>query len=105
MTLSNEQLKQLRGIGHHLSPVVTITHGLSDNINAEIDRALGDHELIKIKVLTNDRESKKALVRTICEERDCELVQLIGHVALIYKQAARPNPKLSNILRFRENQS
>jgi len=102
MPLNNKQLKQFRSIGHHLSPIVIIAKGLSENINSEIDRALNDHELIKLKVHSNDREVKKALVQSICKERDAELVQQIGHVALIYKAAKKPNPKLSNILRHKQ---
>jgi len=60
MPLSNKQIKQYRTIGHHLSPIVTIVSGLSDNINSEINRALDDHELIKVKVNINDREAKKS---------------------------------------------
>ena len=100
-SLNNKQLKHFRSIGHHLSPIIIIANGLSDNINSEIDRALNDHELIKLKVHSNDREEKKALVHSICEERNAQLVQLIGHVALIYKAAKKPNPKLSNILRHK----
>jgi RNA-binding protein len=102
MPLSNSQTKQYRSIGHHLSPVVTIVSGLSDNINTEINRALDDHELIKVKLNINDREAKKALAQQICDEQQAELVQLIGHVALIYRAAAKAKPKLSNILRYRE---
>jgi len=100
MPPDNKQLKHFRSIGHHLSPII-IANGLSDNINREIDRALKDHELIKIKVHSNDRGVKKALVHSICEDHDAELIQLIGHVALIFKAAKKPNPKLSNILRHK----
>ena len=62
MPIDKQQLKNFRSIGHHLSPIIIIVNGLSDNINAEIDRALNDHELIKIKVHNNDREVKKALL-------------------------------------------
>ncbi len=102
MPLDNKQQKQFRSIGHHLSPIVIVANGLSSNINNEIDRALNDHELIKIKVHSNDRDAKKALVQTICKSRNAELVQLIGHIALIYKPAKNPNPKLSNILRHKQ---
>jgi RNA-binding protein len=102
MSLDNKQQKQFRSIGHQLSPIVIIAKGVNDNINSEIDRALKDHELIKIKVHSNDREAKKALVHSICKSRGAELVQLIGHVALIYKPAINPNPKLSNILRYKQ---
>ena len=62
MTLSNTAKKQYRAIGHTLHPIVTIAQkGLSENIRMEIERALTDHELIKIKLVAADRDSKKAL--------------------------------------------
>lgn len=103
MSLSNSQIKQFRTIGYQLSPVITIVSGLNENIEAELERALNDHELIKLKVHINDREAKKELVQEICESHQAELVQLIGHVALIYRKAAKANPKLSNILRYKES--
>lgn len=100
--MDNQTIKQFRKIGHQLSPVVTIAKGLSENINTEINRALNDHELIKIKIHTNDREAKKLLAEKICKNSGAELVQLIGHIALIYKAARKPNAKLSNILRYKD---
>ncbi|MEX2365199.1 MAG: YhbY family RNA-binding protein [Pseudohongiellaceae bacterium] len=101
MNLTSRFVKQLRTIGHRLKPVIIIANGISDNINTEIDRALGDHELIKIRVNTEDRYVKRAMVDEICARHKCELVQLTGNIALIYRQARQPNPKLSNILRYK----
>ena len=100
--MDNRTIKQYRTIGHRLSPVVIIANGLSENINTEIIRALNDHELIKVRVNANDRDEKKALIEKICKNANAELVQLIGHVALLYKAARTPNPKLSNLLRHKE---
>ena len=99
--MDNKTQKRLRTIGHRLSPVVIIANGLSDNINTEINRALKDHELIKIKVHANDRSEKKLLVEEVCSNSGAELVQLIGHIALIFKPAKNPDPKLSNLLRHK----
>ena len=49
--LSSQQKKSLRGIAHHLDPVVAVSErGLSEGITEETERALNDHELIKVKV-------------------------------------------------------
>lgn len=101
MKLTQEQKKRFRTIGHQLSPVVTVADkGLSDTVMAEIQRALNDHELIKVKVVAEDREDKKNIIDTIIEQNDATLVQQIGHIALLLKKAKEPNPKLSNISRF-----
>ncbi|MDA1372830.1 MAG: YhbY family RNA-binding protein [Proteobacteria bacterium] len=100
MTLSNADRKRFRSIGHNLSPVVIIAQkGLTENIRTEIDRALNQHELIKIKLITSTREEKKALTESICEEFTAECIQSVGHMILIYRTAKRPDPKLSNVSR------
>lgn len=100
MSLTPEQKKQFRTIGHNLNPIVTVAgNGLSENIQLEVDRALEDHELIKVKFVVGDRKLKKALIRELCEIVECQLVQEIGNIALIYRPAREPNPKLSNLLR------
>ena len=103
MPLSNSSKKQLRAIGHNLKPIVTIAQkGLTDNIKNEIDRALRDHELIKIKLLAADRDEKQTLGDTICKEFDAECVQSIGHVMLLYRRAKKQDPRLSNLKRNTE---
>lgn len=102
MLLDNKQIKAFRSIGHRLNPIIQISSGLNDNIHAELERALNDHELIKIKFAAMERESKQALLDEVCQGHQATLVQKIGHVALIYRAAKKPNPKLSNLARHRE---
>ena len=100
MPLAQDQKKHFRQIGHHLKPIVMIADkGLTENVLNELERALEDHELIKVKLAVLDREAKQAIISTICETSKSELVQSIGKIALIYRAAKKPNPKLSNILR------
>lgn len=100
MTLLNTDKKHLRRIGHNLKPVVTVaSKGLSANVLAEVDRALTDHELIKIRLSVGDRETKQAVSQQLCEQSGAELVQTIGHTVLLFRKAERPNPVLSNLLR------
>lgn len=101
MSLKQEQKKRFRTIGHQLSPVVTVADkGLSENIFAEINRALNDHELIKIKIVAEDRDDKKAIIAEIIKQTNAILVQSISHMALLVRQVDKPNPKLSNLKRF-----
>ena len=100
MSLSNEQKKHYKSIGHSLKPVVTIAgNGISETVLAEIERALDDHELIKIKLAIVDRDTRKRLTLDILQHTSAELVQEIGKVVLIIRPAKKPNPKLSNLLR------
>jgi len=100
MTLSAGDKKHLRQLGHSLNPVVTVAaKGLSENVLAEVERALEDHELIKVKFAVGDRDIKQQLIDELCRQSAAQLVQTIGHIALIYRKADRPNPNLSNLLR------
>jgi RNA-binding protein len=100
MPLTQEQKKQYKSIGHHLKPVLMVAdNGLTEGVLAELDRALNDHELIKIQVRIAEREDRKAVIDELCKLGSCELVQAIGKVALVYRKNPRPNRNLSNISR------
>ncbi|QLF94379.1 ribosome assembly RNA-binding protein YhbY [Pseudomonas sp. ABC1] len=101
MPLNNEQKKQYKSIGHHLKPVLTVAeNGLSEGVLAELERALNDHELIKIQLRLSEREERQAIVEELCAAARCELVQSIGKVALVYRRNPKANRQLSNISRF-----
>ena len=100
MSLSNADKKSFRAIGHNLKPIVIIAqNGLTENVNHELNRALTDHELIKVKIQVGDREVKQELISEMCNQLDAECVQTIGHVTLLYRAAKKPNPKLTNVKR------
>ncbi|TQV74555.1 YhbY family RNA-binding protein [Exilibacterium tricleocarpae] len=98
MPLSADQRKQYRALGHNLKPVVTIAgKGLSDSVRDELNRALDDHELIKVKLAITDRDLRKTVIQDLLAASGAELVQEIGKIALIFRAARQPKRKLSNI--------
>ncbi|EZQ10286.1 MULTISPECIES: ribosome assembly RNA-binding protein YhbY [unclassified Acinetobacter] len=98
--LSIQERKRLRQIGHALNPVVMLGgQGLTENVIEETQRALNDHELIKVKIGGEDRDARAAVITEIAEVTGAEVVQTIGKIALLYKKAAKQNPKLSNLVR------
>ena len=99
MPLDKKTRKLYRSIGHHLDVVVIVANNLSASVLAEISRALDDHELIKVRVVSEDRDERKEIMDAICRQQGAELVQVIGKVALIFRKAAKQKPHLSNILR------
>ena len=100
MSLTPARKKQMRTIGHQLHPVVTISEkGLSEGVHLELERALEDHELIKIKLSIAEPEARRQLVSELCARHRAELVQSVGKVALLYRAAQKPNPRLSNLIR------
>lgn len=92
--------KQLRAIGHNLKPVIMVGQkGISDTLLAEADRSLNDHELIKIKLASTDRDLRRQQIEEVCSSCKAELVQTVGRMALIFRKNSRPNPKTSNLIR------
>lgn len=98
MSISQQQRRRLRGIGHRLKPVVQIgQHGLTESVREEIRRALHDHELIKVQLPAGDPKARRELVVAIEAECATEAVQSIGRIALLYTPNPKPNRKLSNL--------
>ena len=99
--LSIQERKRLRQIGHALNPVVmTGGQGLTENVVEEINRALADHELIKVRVSAEDRDARATMITDIAQQTTAEVVQTIGKIVLLYKKAAKQNQHLSNLVRF-----
>lgn len=87
--------RYLRSIAHHLQPVVHIGKtGVSTNLLAEIDRALEQHELIKVRFL-DFKEEKKTLSQTIATDTHSEMVGMVGHISMFYRQ--NPDPERRHI--------
>jgi len=81
----------LRARAHHLQPVVTIgQHGLTAAVLHEVDLALLKHELIKVRVFSDEREQREAMLAQVCAGMDCAAVQHLGKVLVLW----RPNPEL-----------
>lgn len=98
--MAKPDIKRLRTIGHKLKPIVTVADkGVTASVLAETQRALADHELIKITVRCLDRDAKRAMITQIVDHCNAELVQTVGHTALLFKAAKQADPRLSNILR------
>ena len=99
--LDNRRKKQLKQIAHHLDPVVTVgDQGVSEALIAETQRALNDHELIKVKIHAEDRQDRKDLGALLARACEAEVVQTIGKVTVLFRKNPEPNPRLSNLARF-----
>ncbi|PKG39356.1 ribosome assembly RNA-binding protein YhbY [Psychromonas sp. Urea-02u-13] len=88
MNLSNKQKKHLKGLAHSLKPVVLLgQNGLTEGVLAEIENALSFHELIKVKIATDDREMKQLIIDAIVRETEAINVAKIGHTVVLYRQS------------------
>ncbi|MCG8427348.1 MAG: ribosome assembly RNA-binding protein YhbY [Chromatiales bacterium] len=95
MTITDKQKRHLKGLAHHLKPVVIIgQNGLTPAVINEIDIALGAHELIKVRVNAGDRDERQSLTNAICDETKAQLVQTIGHIAVFYRRHPK-QPKVA----------
>ncbi len=89
--LTSKQKKFLKGLGHNLSPVVSVgKEGLGEKIITATILELGRHELIKVKVGKSSPVSRQETATTLSIGSESSLVQIIGKTILLYKK----NPKL-----------
>jgi len=97
-TISNDQKKQFRTLAHNLNPIVTVAgNGLSEGVVDEINRAIDDHELIKIKLAITDREIRSQVIDEICALTHAIVIQKIGKVVVVFKASKKEVLKTSNI--------
>lgn len=85
--LTSQDTRELKNKLHHLKPVVIIGNlGLTEVVIQEINRALNDHELIKIRVHTKSRDDLVKITNEICIKTGSALVNVIGHIISIYRK-------------------
>jgi RNA-binding protein len=97
---SSKELRQLRAQAHALRPIVTVAgKGLSASVLAELERALNDHELIKVRVSVGDREQRDATIVSLCDHSGAYLIQRIGNIATLLRHNPKADPRNSNLHR------
>jgi RNA-binding protein len=88
MTLTEKQKKHLRRLGHPLNPVVMLGNaGLTPGVAKELERALTDHELVKVSARVGDRGARDAALDDLAKQTSSEIVQRIGNVGLFYRRS------------------
>ncbi len=91
--LSSKQRKYLEKEAHDLQPVVIVGGaGLTDGVISMADKALADHELIKIK-FNEYKDEVKELTAQLCEKTEATLVRIIGFTAILYREAEKPEDR------------
>ena len=94
LTLTVSERLALKGRAHALSPTVMIGNaGLTESVLKEIAQTLKTHELIKIRVMSDDRALRATMLETICTQLNAAPIQHIGKILVIYQ----PNPDAHNI--------
>lgn len=86
IVLTPAQRKQHRSAAHHLDPVVMIgADGLTDAVLREADAALKAHGLIKLRVFSDDRDARAAMLDTLADRLDAAAIQHIGKLLVLWR--------------------
>ena len=90
ISLTPRERSHLKARAHALEPRVQVGHsGMTDAVAAEVDRALKAHELVKVKILGDDRHERAEVAAAIASRTDAAIVQSVGKVIVLW----RPNPE------------
>ena len=88
MALSEKQKKHLRRLAHPMNPIVMLGNaGLTDGVVNELERALTDHELVKVAARVGDRDERDAALASLATRTTSEIVQRIGNVGVFYRRS------------------
>lgn len=99
-TLTGAQRKSLRGMAHGFKPLVQLgKSGLNEGLLANLDQALEQHELVKMRFL-DFKDEKKALCNEISARLRCDVVGLIGHIAIFFRPARDPEHRQIDVKRL-----
>lgn len=109
--LRTAQRKEIRAQAHHLEPVVRIGgEGLTPAVIKETDAALKAHGLIKVRVFSDERETREAMLAKLCDELNAAPIQHIGKLLILWRpippkdKAEREDrgagPKVVKIIKF-----
>ena len=94
LNLTVAQRLELKGRAHALKPIVIIGNaGLTPAVLEEIERSLKSHDLLKIRVMNDDREAREAMLQEICEQLKAGPVQHIGKMLVVFRPLEIPIAK------------
>jgi putative YhbY family RNA-binding protein len=109
--LTPAQRKEHRAAAHHLDPVVLIGgDGLTPAVLKETDAALKAHGLIKVRVFSDDRDDRAAMLDRLADELNAAPIQHIGKLLVLWRpippkeknerEDRKPGPKVVKIVKF-----
>ncbi len=85
--LNTHDLRELKNQLHHLKPAVVITEaGLTNAVFQDIEQALVESELIKIRTNASSSEELTTIADEICAKVKAVLVQTMGYIIAVYRK-------------------
>jgi RNA-binding protein len=96
--LTGRQQRFLRGLGHHLKPLVMLGRdGVTDNVISAVNAVLDAHELVKVKIGNGCHLERREAAGIIKERTGSEIIQILGKTFLIFRE----NPERNDELRIK----
>lgn len=93
--LTGKQVRFLRGLGHHLSPLVMIgKEDITEGVLAAVDAELTIHELIKVKLQEGCVLDRREVAALLAEKTGSEVAQVLGKTILLYRKSDEAKIKL-----------
>lgn len=84
--LTGKQLRYLRGLGHHLKPLVMLgREGINDNVIKAADAVLAAHELVKVKIGNGCPLERREAADTVAAGTGSAIVQILGKTFLLFR--------------------
>ena len=84
--MTGKDKRHLRALAHRLSPVVQIgQRGLTDAVVRQIDGALTDHELIKVRIGGESPADRDEVATQLAERTGCAVAGAVGRVLILYR--------------------
>jgi RNA-binding protein len=111
LSLTPSVRKQKRAEAHHLDPVVSVgADGATPALRRELDAALSAHGLVKVRVFSDDRGSREAMLAELSDALAAAPVQHIGKLLVLWRPPVpkekverddrMPGPKVVKVLKF-----
>lgn len=111
LILSTAERRSKRADAHHLNPIVLIGNdGLTPAVQKEIDAALNAHGLIKVRVFSDERDTRESIFASLADALSAAPVQHIGKLLVLWRpmpekekverEGRMPGPKIVKILKF-----
>jgi len=64
--------------------------GVTDGVVGELERALRDHELVKVSARVGERDARTAALASLASRTAAEIVQQVGNVGVFYRRRNDP---------------
>ena len=89
--LKGKQVRFLRGLGHHLQPVIMLgKDALSEQVVRATDEALAKHELIKVRLQEGCMLDRKEAAKELAQLTTSSIAQVLGNTFLLYRRGEKP---------------